>query len=94
MLPIADDLLQFMKQQIDTFIASDKKMQHFLVWVNQKTLLVQSLFKAEVIRSFYFNIGLASYYGYDDYSALFDVVDHFDANSEDFNLSFSGNALT
>jgi len=92
MLPIADDLLRFMKQQIDSFIASDENLQHFLVWVNEKTLLVQSLFKAEVIRSFYFNIGLASYYGYDDYSAFFDVVDHFDANSEDYNLSFTGNA--
>jgi predicted NACHT family NTPase len=92
MLPIADDLLQFMKQQVDSFIASDEKLQHFLVWVNEKTLLAQSLFKAEVIRSFYFNIGLASYYGYNDYSAFFDVVDHFDANSEDYNLSFTGNA--
>lgn len=91
MLPIADDLLQFMKQQVDSFIDTDEKLQHFLVWVNQKTLLVQSLFKAEVIRSFYFNLGLASYYGYYDYPALFDVVDHFDANSEDFNLSFTGN---
>jgi len=93
MLPIADDLLQFMKQQVDSFIASDEKLQHFLVWVNEKTLLVQSLFKAEVIRSFYFNLELASYYGYDDYPGwLFDAVGHFDANSEDYNLSFTGNA--
>jgi predicted NACHT family NTPase len=89
MLPIADDLLQFMKQQVDSFIASDEKLQHFLVWVNEKTLLVQSLFKAEVIRSFYFNIGLASYYGYNDYRALFDVVDHFDANSQGFEACFT-----
>ncbi|MDF0553958.1 NACHT domain-containing NTPase [Kamptonema sp. UHCC 0994] len=90
MLPRADDLLQFMKQQVDAFIATDEKLQHFLVWVNQKTLLVQSLFKAEVIRSFYFNLGLALYYGY-DWDALFTIVDYFDANSNDPNFSFTGN---
>ncbi|MFB2979693.1 hypothetical protein [Microseira sp. BLCC-F43] len=41
MLPNADCLLQLMKQQIDWLVAADEKLQRFLMWVNQKSHLVE-----------------------------------------------------
>ncbi|MEA5498366.1 NACHT domain-containing NTPase [Limnoraphis robusta Tam1] len=95
MLKNADELLMLMRKEIYKLVSFDDKLQQFLIWVNQKTLLVQSLFKPEAIRSFYFNLGLApvnsldAYYAYDTL-ALLSEVDDFDANSEN-ELSLTGN---
>ncbi len=57
MLENADDLLWLMKQQIHELIASDKKIQHFLKWVNQKALSVNAPCQPIAIRAFCFALG-------------------------------------
>ncbi|MBE9142090.1 NACHT domain-containing NTPase [Planktothrix mougeotii LEGE 06226] len=52
MMQPADHLLLSMKQQIDELVADDK-LQQFLAWVNQKSLVVQVADKPTV-RAFYF----------------------------------------
>lgn len=53
----ADTML--LKQQIDLLIAADKKLQRFLIWVNQKSRMVKASCKPTAIRSFYINLGRA-----------------------------------
>ncbi|MDB9314607.1 NACHT domain-containing protein [Spirulina sp. CS-785/01] len=53
MLHIDDFLLQ-MKRKIDKLVADDKKIQIFLSWVNQKSILVQAPYKVAAVRAFYF----------------------------------------
>jgi predicted NACHT family NTPase len=38
MLPSADYLLRLMKQQIDSLVANDEKLQQLLMWINQKSI--------------------------------------------------------
>jgi predicted NACHT family NTPase len=51
----ADDLVQLMKQKIDGLVGSDPKLQHFLTWLNQKAMMVNTSYKAAVIRAVYFS---------------------------------------
>lgn len=55
MLARADCLLQLMKNQVDALLANDEKLQQFLMWINQKSLVVQAPFKPAAVRSFYFD---------------------------------------
>jgi predicted NACHT family NTPase len=55
-LPSADDLLRLMKQRIDALLASDKKLQQFLSWVNQKSLSVEAPYKLAAVRANYFDL--------------------------------------
>jgi predicted NACHT family NTPase len=50
----ADDLIRLMKQQTDALVASDEKLQQFLMWVNQKSLSVKVPYKPAAVRAFYF----------------------------------------
>ncbi len=50
------DKLQMLKQQIDVLILSDKKLQRFLSWINQKSLAVDVPCKVTAVRAFYFNL--------------------------------------
>ncbi|KYC42143.1 signal transduction protein [Scytonema hofmannii PCC 7110] len=59
MLKNADDLLQLIKQQINTVLTGDEKLQQFLTWVNQKSRSVETPYKAAAIRAFYFNLEYA-----------------------------------
>jgi predicted NACHT family NTPase len=59
MLDSADALLRLMKTQIDELIAEDKKMQEFLVWVNQKENPFHNAkfgYKLAAIRIFYLTL--------------------------------------
>jgi len=56
MVGSADNLLQTMKQRIDTILADDE-LQKFLDWVNRKSLLVQQFpYKVSAVRAFHFAI--------------------------------------
>ena len=50
----ADALIRSMKQRIDALVASDEKLQQFLMWVNQKSLSVNVTYKPAAVRAFYF----------------------------------------
>jgi predicted NACHT family NTPase len=50
----ADYLLRLMKQRTDALVASDKKLQQFLMWVNEKSLSVKVPHKPGAVRAFYF----------------------------------------
>ena len=54
MLPSADYLLELMKKQVDMLVASDKKLQKFLIWVRDKSRSVNVPYKQSAIRAFYF----------------------------------------
>jgi predicted NACHT family NTPase len=55
----ADYLLKLMKQEVDSLVAKDEKLQKFLKWVNEKALEIQKSlpetvsYKPAAIRSFY-----------------------------------------
>src|SRR4028118_353753 len=50
----ADYWLRLMKQRTDALVASDKKLQQFLIWVSQKSLSVEAPHKPTAVRAFYF----------------------------------------
>ena len=49
----ADYLLRLMKQRTDALVASDEKLQQFLMWVNEKSLSVDLPYKPAAVRAFY-----------------------------------------
>lgn len=55
----ADYLLKLMKQEVDSLVAEDEKLQEFLKWVNEQSLEIQKClpetvsYKPVAIRSFY-----------------------------------------
>jgi len=53
MLRKADELLLLMKQQVDALVADDEPLQHFLVWVRNKSISVNEPYKRSAIRAFY-----------------------------------------
>ncbi|MEP0748524.1 MULTISPECIES: NACHT domain-containing NTPase [unclassified Coleofasciculus] len=58
MSPSADLLLQLMKKQIDVLIADDEKLQQFLMWVSQKSVSAEVLYKPAAVRAFYLAFAL------------------------------------
>jgi predicted NACHT family NTPase len=54
----ADYLLRLMKQRTDALVASDEKLQQFLMWVNQKSLSVNVTYKPVAVRAFYLALAL------------------------------------
>jgi len=59
MLPSADNLLQLMKKRIDGLVAADEKLQQFLMWVNQKSLSVETSHSPVAFRALYFALDRA-----------------------------------
>jgi predicted NACHT family NTPase len=49
----ADYLLRSMKQRTDALVASDEKLQQFLMWVSQKSHSVKAPYKPATVRAFY-----------------------------------------
>jgi predicted NACHT family NTPase len=45
-----------MKQRTDALVASDEKLQQFLMWVSQKSLSVKVPYKPAAVRAFYFSL--------------------------------------
>lgn len=60
MLPSADRLLRLMKQQVDGIIAKDDRLQKLLVWVERKSLTVDSPYKPAAVRAFYVGLNFGS----------------------------------
>ncbi|MCW6035518.1 NACHT domain-containing protein [Spirulina subsalsa FACHB-351] len=54
-----NDLLMRLKKKIDYLLVNDPKIQIFLSWVNQKSLLVKVPYKPAAVRAFYFSQALA-----------------------------------
>ncbi|HEY9600752.1 MAG TPA: NACHT domain-containing NTPase [Allocoleopsis sp.] len=59
MLPSADCLLQLMKQKIDGLVTDDEKLQQFLMWVNQKSLSIETSHNPVAFRALYFALDRA-----------------------------------
>ncbi len=58
MLENADALMQLMQQHSNRLMATDEKMQQFLVWLEQKSFSVQAPYKSAAIRAFYLTLVL------------------------------------
>ncbi|NER45405.1 MAG: signal transduction protein [Symploca sp. SIO1A3] len=58
MMRDASQLMQLMKWKIDGLVASDKKIQQFLSWVNQKSSSVDASYKPAAVRAFYLSLDL------------------------------------
>ncbi|MEH2463620.1 NACHT domain-containing protein [Nostoc sp.] len=58
MSPNADRLLLLMKEKIDALITTDEKLQDFLMWVQNKSLYVDTNYKPIAVRAFYLELGL------------------------------------
>ncbi|WP_339376366.1 NACHT domain-containing protein [Calothrix sp. NIES-2098] len=56
MMRKADELVLSMKRKIDDIVANDKKIQEFLVYINEKATLANSLANTTIIRNFYFDV--------------------------------------
>ncbi|MEH2255350.1 NACHT domain-containing protein [Nostoc sp.] len=54
MSPNADRVLLLMKNQVDSLLANDNKLQQFLKWISKKSLSVNVPYQLAVIREFYF----------------------------------------
>ena len=52
-------MLRLMKQRTDALVASDEKLQQFLMWVNEKSLSVEVPYKPAAVRAFYFAVAVA-----------------------------------
>lgn len=55
----ADYLLRLMKQRTDALVATDEKLQQFLMWVNKKSFSIEVPHKPAAVRAFYFAVPLA-----------------------------------
>ncbi len=58
MLQSADYLLRLIKQQVDSLLGKDEKLQNFLEWINQKSLSFNLSGKRSSIRAFYLDIDI------------------------------------
>ena len=77
----ADYLLRLMKQRTDALVATDEKLQQFLMWVNEKSLSVSVPYKPLVIRAFYLAVA---------FSRDLDLAFHYDHDrSHDIALAFN-----
>ncbi|QLE40779.1 NACHT domain-containing NTPase [Nostoc sp. C052] len=54
MMRKADDLVWMIKIKIDNLLAQDEKIQQFLVWVNEKSISVETTYKPAAVRASYF----------------------------------------
>ncbi|MDJ0798177.1 MAG: NACHT domain-containing protein [Calothrix sp. MO_167.B12] len=58
MLRNADELVLLMKRKIDELVANNKKIQHFLEWVNKKSNSFYSSYKKATVRAIYYDSSL------------------------------------
>jgi predicted NACHT family NTPase len=52
----ADYFMLLMKQRTDELVATDEKLQQFLMWVSEKSLSVSVPYKPVALRAFYFTL--------------------------------------
>ena len=58
------DYLQKLKHKIDLFISTESEIQMLLTLINEKSLLVQNLYKPAAIRAFYLGLILPHRYDF------------------------------
>ena len=56
LLPEADELIKFMKLQIDLLIAGDSILQEILRWIKSNSYTIQTQYNKSAIRAFYFSL--------------------------------------
>jgi predicted NACHT family NTPase len=59
MMRKADDLMRLMKQRLDQFVASDKKLQTLLKWVDEKARSIEAPYKFAAVRAYYLELEFA-----------------------------------
>ncbi|MBD1943558.1 NACHT domain-containing NTPase [Coleofasciculus sp. FACHB-712] len=64
MSPSADRLLLLMKQQVDAIVATDNKLQKFLIWLDHKSGSIQLPYKPAAIRAAYIDLALYGSFRY------------------------------
>ena len=75
MLGNATYLLQLMKQHIDALVTIDEQLQQFFIWLNQKSLSVQTPYKSAAIRAFYLTLALTDDLSFAHDLTLFQAID-------------------
>jgi hypothetical protein len=55
----ADYLLRLMKQRTDALVATDEKLQQFLMWVSEQSFSLELPYKPAAVRAFYFAVAVA-----------------------------------
>lgn len=53
-----DELLLFMKQEVDNLVISNQKLQKFLKWLDEKTSIINASYYPASVRAFYFTLAL------------------------------------
>ncbi|WP_242072333.1 NACHT domain-containing NTPase [Microcoleus sp. FACHB-68] len=81
MLPNAESLLLLMKQQVDTILAEDEKLQKFLRWVNQKSLAVDKCYEQTAVRVFYFCLEYIYNFNIFSIDDFIELADYFNIHS-------------
>ncbi|MGJ5675326.1 MAG: NACHT domain-containing protein [Nostochopsis sp.] len=62
MMQPADDLLLLIKQQIDSLVISNQKLQKFMIWLGEKTSSMKVYYYPASVRAFYFTLALPPNY--------------------------------
>ena len=73
MSPNADRLLLLIKETIDSILATNDKLQQFLLWTTEKSASEENSYKSFICRALYFAIAL---YQYIDSSLILTVKNH------------------
>ncbi|MEH2368227.1 NACHT domain-containing protein [Nostoc sp.] len=79
MMRNSDGLLQLIKQETDSLLASEEKLQNFLMWLYQKSLSIKAPYEAAAVRAFYLRNEFDFVTVYDDF---LDVNQDIDRNFE------------
>lgn len=90
MLRNSDYLLRLMMQQTDTILAADEQLEHFLIWLNQKSNSGKAIYKPSTFRAFYleFILDIDSDDAFDDECMDYDRVDAIDIDTMTQLLNF------
>lgn len=90
MLRNSDYLLRLMMQQTDTILAADEQLQHFLIWLNQKSNSAKAIYKPSTFRALYleFILDIDSDDALEDECIDYDRVDAIDIDTMTQLLNF------
>ncbi|MEH2076016.1 MAG: NACHT domain-containing NTPase [Nostoc sp.] len=88
MSPNADRLLLLIKNNIDESLASEQKLQHFLIWVREKSISVKVSYKLATVRAFYFSLSFFRAFSISRVISLSRSLEMFLPLNFDFDLDF------
>ena len=90
MLDSADTLVQLMKQQVDSLIANDEKLEMFLFWIYWKSALVDDdYYKPVAIRVFYLSIEYIYRFGIFTCDQFIDLANRFGVHAQGIPLEIA-----